>query len=114
MDVLTYLANELPNKKSPHVAKQLDYLGLEPSDNVKKSKKKIVQYYLDNHLWEVILYYQMGKKVVSPENKQGLTTMVNKLSGVWDLLDIENKVIPATETKPFDKLVTKYLKVTVK
>lgn len=114
MDVLTYLANELPNKKSPHVAKQLDYLGLEPGDSVKKSKKIIIQYYLDKHLKEVLLYYQMGKKVVNPENRQGLTTMVNKLSGVWELLDINNKVIPATETKPFDELVTKYSKVTVK
>lgn len=114
MDVLTYLANELPNKKSPHVAKQLDYLDLEPGDSVKKSKKKIIQYYLDNHLEEVLLYYQMGKRVVNPGNRQGLTTMVNKLSGVWDLQSIEGKVIPATETKPFDELVTKYRKVTVK
>lgn len=114
MDVLTYLANELPNKKSPHVAKQLDYLDLEPGDSVKKSKKIIIQYYLDKHLEEVLLYYQMGKKVVNPENRQGLTTLVNKLSGVWELLDINNKVIPATETKPFDELVTKYSKVTVK
>ena len=114
MDVLTYLANELPNKKSPHVTKQLDYLGLEPGDSVKESKKKIIQYYLDNHLEEVLLYYQMGEKVVNPENRQGLTTMVNKLSGVWDLQSIEGEVIPATETKPFDELVTKYLKVTVK
>ena len=74
----------------------------------------IIQYYLDKRLKEVLLYYQMGKKVVNPENRQGLTTMVNKLSGVWELLDINNKVIPATETKPFDELVTKYSKVTVK
>ena len=113
MDVLTYLAQELPNKKSPHVAKQLDYLGLDPGRTVKDSKKKIVQYYLDNHLSEVLVYYQMGLKVEDPLNKQGLTTLVNSLSGVWELRDTNGAVIPPTVTKPFNELLSKYSKVTV-
>lgn len=114
MDILTYLAEELPKKKAQHVAKQLEYLGLEPGHNVKESKKIIVQFYLDKDLSKVLLYYQMGLKVENPENKQGLTTQVNKLSGVWDLRDIDDVKIPATVTRPFNELITKYSKVTVK
>lgn len=114
MDILTYLAQELPKKKAQSVAKQLEYLGLEPGHNVKESKKKIVQFYLDNHLSKVLLYYQMGSEVVNPKNKQGLTTQVNKLFGVWDLRDIDDVKIPATVTKPFNELIKKYHKVIVK
>ncbi len=95
------------------MAKQLDYLGLEPGRNVKEGKKKIVQYYLDNHLSEVLLYYQMGLRVVDPTNKRGLTTLVNSLSGVWDLRDTNGVVIPPTVTKPYNELFSKYSKVTV-
>lgn len=114
MDILTYLTQDLPKKKAQQVAKQLDYLGLEPGHNVKESKKKIVQFYLDKHLLKVLLYYQMGLEVVNPKNKQGLTTQVNKLFGVWDLRDIDDEKIPATITKPFNELVKKYSKVIVK
>ena len=114
MDILTYLTQELPKKKAPHVAKQLEYLDSEPGHSVKESKKKIVQYYLDNHLSKVLLYYQMGLEVENPENKQGLTTQVNKLLGVWDLRDINEVAIPATITRPFNELIKNYNKVTVK
>lgn len=114
MDILTYLAQELPKKKAQHVAKQLEYLGLEPGHNVKESKKIIVQFYLDKHLSKVLVYYQMGLEVVNPKNKQGLTTQVNKLFGVWDLRDIDDVKIPATVTKPFNELIKKYHKVIVK
>ena len=114
MDILTYLAQELPKKKAQSVAKQLEYLGLEPGHNVKESKKRIVQYYLDKHLSKVLIYYQMGTEVVNPKNKQGLTTQVNKLFGVWDLRDIDDVKIPATVTKPFNELIKKYHKVIVK
>ena len=114
MDILTYLAQELPKKKAQHVAKHLEYLGLEPGHNVKESKKIIVQFYLDKHLSKVLVYYQMGSEVVNPKNKQGLTTQVNKLFGVWDLRDIDDVKIPATVTKPFNELIKKYHKVIVK
>ena len=113
MGILPYLAKELPNKKATHVTKQLDYLGLEPGRNVKESKKRIVQYYLDNYLQKVLVYYQMGIEVVEPENKQGLTTLVNNLAGVWELRDTEGHVVPPTITKPFNELFSKYSKVAV-
>lgn len=113
MSILPYLVNELPNKRATHVTKQLDYLGLEPGRNVKESKKRIVQYYLDNYLQKVLVYYQMGLEVVEPENRQGLTTLVNNLAGVWDLRDTDGNVVPPTITKPFNELSSKYSKVTV-
>lgn len=95
------------------MAKQLDYLGLEPGHTVKESKKKILQFYLDNHLSEVLLFYQMGSRVVKPLNEEGYTTLQNKLSDVWTLLDANKQVIPPTVTKPYNQLIKKYSKVTV-
>jgi hypothetical protein len=113
MDVLTYVAQELPNKRSSHVAKQLDVLGLEPGKTIKDSKKKILQFYLDNHLSELLEYYQSGVKVVNPVNKEGLTTMVNKLFGVWELVDSTGNPVPPTLTKPYNELHGKFHKLEV-
>lgn len=113
MDVLTYVAQELPDKRAAHVTKQLEHLGLSPGKTVKDSKKKILQYYLDNHLEKLLLYYQMGEAVTNPVNKEGLTTMVNKLSGVWPLLDANGESVPPTVTKPYQELYNIYSKVTV-
>lgn len=95
------------------MAKQLEYLELEPGRDVQASKKKIVNYYLDKYLPEVLKYYQSGVEVVNPLNKKALTTQVNSLSGVWDLRDIDGLTIPPTVTKSFHELIRKFSKVTV-
>lgn len=113
MDVYKYVAKELPGKKSAHVAKQLDILGLEPGKTIKDSKKRIVQFYLDNHLSDLIEYYQSGEKVVNPVNELGLTTMVNKLFGIWELVDSAGNPVPPTLTKPYKELDEKYYMIEV-
>ena len=113
MDVLTYVAQELPGKRSSHVAKQLDFLGLQPGKTIKDSKKKILQFYLDNHLSDLLEYYQSGEKVVNPVNELGLTTMVNKLFGIWDLVDSTGRPVPPTLTRPYKELTDKYHRIEV-
>lgn len=113
MDILQYLVSELPRKKASHVNNQLKYLNISPETSVRKNKKKIVQYYLDNFKSDTLEYYQMGKRVYNPQNQNGFTTMVNNLFGTWDIRTSSNEVLPQHVTLPFHQLLSQYGTLTV-
>lgn len=113
MDIIQYLKNELPKKRAPHVNVQLKFLNIKPGKSVRENKKKIVQFYLDNHLDKTLKYYQIGKRVYDPQNKIGATTMVNDLFGTWDIRTSSNELLPQHVTLPFNQLLTQYKELTV-
>lgn len=113
MDVINYLKSELPKKRASHVNLQLKFLGLGPGKNVRENKKKIVQFYLDNYKLDTLEYYQMGKRVYNPQNKDGATTMVNQLFGIWDIKTSSNQLLPHHVTLPFYQLLSQYRTLTV-